>query len=97
MNGMAAREMTFEEWAQRLVGSSADEIAVALRGAEARGHRRGRDSLSGATNHFEVAYRYAVNASRPGADAEDLLASAKVFADIAYGEWFKDSREGAAT
>ena len=92
MSEMAAREMTPQEWAERLTGASVDEIAMALGVAEARGKAKGRQSLEGAVSHFETAYRYAVNANRPGADAKDLLASAETFAKIAYDEWFKDVR-----
>lgn len=83
---MAAREMTAEEWAERLVGQSRDAIATALRAAEARGRRRGQSDLRGAADHFEVAYRYATNAHRPDADRDDLLASAAMFAGIGYDE-----------
>jgi len=85
----AAREMTPQEWGERLVGSTAEELAMAISAALARGHRHGRQSLEGAVGHFETAYRYAVNASKPGADMTDLLASAETFATIGYEEWLK--------
>ena len=88
---IAAREMTPEEWAERLVGASADDIAVAIASAIERGRCKGRKELQGAVDHFEVAYRYAINASRAGADASDLLASAETMANIAYGELRKEA------
>ncbi len=82
--GVAAREMTAEEWAERLVGRSREDIAIALRAAEARGRREGQRALRSAADHFETAYRYAVNASVPGADKSDLLQSADTFAAMGY-------------
>ena len=87
----SAREMTADEWAGRLIGASRDVIALAFSGALARGYREGRNSMQGAVDHFEIAYRYAVNASDPNNDAPDLLASAEIFAQIGYDE----SREKA--
>lgn len=84
MSDIAAREMTATEWAERLVGKSSEEIAFALSSAESRGISRGLNAMRGAADHFEVAYRYAVNASKPGADAQDLLSSAETFARIGY-------------
>lgn len=86
MSDRAAREMTPSEWAERLAGKSVDEIAIALAAAESRGRRKGRSDLAQAVYHFEIAYRYAVNASRPGANAADLLTSAQTFASIGYEE-----------
>lgn len=85
-NDVAARDATAEEWASRLAGADVSQLAGAIAAAEARGRRKGRDDLRGAVDHFEVAYRYAVNASRPGADQQDLLASAETFARIAYDQ-----------
>jgi len=87
---MAAREMTHDEWAEQLVGQNQAALALALATAEARGRRHGRASLEGALHHFEVAYRYAVNSHRTGADKADLLASAETFAKIAYDAMRKD-------
>ena len=91
MSDVAAREMTADEWAFQLVGASKDDLAIAIQAAEARGYRRGQVSMRGALDHFEVAYRYAVNASGYGVDRPDLLASAKMFADIGYAEMQKSN------
>lgn len=89
MSEMAAREMTAQEWAEKIAGLGVDQIAIALRAAEQRGERKGRAQLEGAVSHFENAYRYAVNASKRGADGADLLESAETFARIGYDEWRK--------
>lgn len=92
MSEIAAREMTAQEWAEKIAGLGVDQIAIALRAAEQRGERKGRSQLDGAVWHFETAYRYAVNASKcvaPCPDAADLLESAETFARIGYDEWRK--------
>lgn len=86
MSDTACREMTADEWADRLVDADKSAIAAALTAAEARGRRKGQNDLRPAADHFEVAYRYAVNAHRAGADSSDLLASAETFARIGYEE-----------
>ena len=86
MSEMAARDMTTDEWADRIVGKGRDDIAIALAAAEARGKRAGLRAMRAAADHFETAYRYAVNAHSPGADAADMLASAETMAGIGYDE-----------
>jgi hypothetical protein len=90
--------MTPEEIAAKDVGCDEKRLAEIVRYAEQRGFHRGRKSLEGAVEHFECAYRYAVNAKErigktgPDGEAEpeyvnDAFESANIMAGIAYKEW----------
>ena len=84
---MSVREMTAREWAEKIVGSDVDQLTLVISAAMARGERKGRKQMSGAAEHFETAYRYAVNAATIGqSGAADLLASAEIFAKVGYDE-----------
>lgn len=89
MSDQAFREMTIEEWSERIVGKSKGEIAVALSAAEQRGRRTGQRHLRSAVYHYEVAYRYARNASDLGANKADLLESAATFAQMGHEDLIK--------
>jgi hypothetical protein len=94
----AMRELTIEEWANRVAVASVGDIRIMLHGMESRAYRKGRKSMTPVAESFERAYRYALialerkdlppEACPGGEDASVLLSAAKEAAASGYRDWF---------